>query len=86
MFNPNTSPLAGMSREQLQIALKKAQAAYIDLATGSRGVSFSYSQGDGTRSVTYQQSSLAELQALISQLQAQLGIIRQPRRAIRVRF
>ena len=86
MFNPNTSPLAGMSREQLQTALKKAQGAYIDLTTGTRGVSFSYSQGDGTRSVTYQQSNLSELLALISQLQTELGMICRPRRAVRFRF
>lgn len=46
-----------MTDEQLRDALQKAQQAYIDLTTGSRGVSFSYTQGDGTRSVSYQQSS-----------------------------
>ncbi|MBL2618876.1 phage head-tail adapter protein, partial [Klebsiella pneumoniae] len=74
MFNRNTSLLAGgMTDEQLRDALQKAQQAYIDLTTGSRGVSFSYTQGDGTRSVSYQQSSLADLLALIQLLQAQLG-------------
>ncbi|EMX2782993.1 phage head-tail adapter protein, partial [Klebsiella variicola] len=74
MFNRKTSLLAGsMTDEQLRDALQKAQQAYIDLTTGSRGVSFSYSQGDGTRSVSYQQSSLADLLALIQLLQAQLG-------------
>lgn len=87
MFNRNTSLLAGgMTREQLQDALAKAQQAYIDLTTGSRGVSFSYSQGDGTRSVSYQQSSLADLLALIQLLQAQLGIVARPRRPVRFRF
>ncbi|CBG89343.1 gpW family head-tail joining protein [Citrobacter rodentium] len=87
MFNRNTSLLAGgMTREQLQEALAKAQQAYIDLTTGSRGVSFSYSQGDGTRSVSYQQSSLADLLALIQLLQAQLGIVARPRRPVRFRF
>lgn len=76
MFNRNTSLLAGgMTDEQLRDALQKAQQAYIDLTTGSRGVSFSYTQGDGTRSVSYQQSSLADLLALIQLLQAQLGIV-----------
>lgn len=43
MFNRNTSLLAGgMTDEQLRDALQKAQQAYIDLTTGSRGVSFSY--------------------------------------------
>lgn len=87
MFNRNTSLLAGaMTREQLQAALTKAQQAYIDLTTGSHGVSFSYSQGDGTRSVSYQQSTLADLLALIQLLQAQLGITIRPRKPLRFRF
>lgn len=87
MFNRNTSLLAGaMTDEQLKDALAKAQQAYIDLTTGSRGVSFSYSQGDGTRSVSYQQSSLADLLALIQLLQAQLGIVARPRKPVRFRF
>ncbi|WP_221347378.1 gpW family head-tail joining protein [Klebsiella quasipneumoniae] len=87
MFNRNTSLLAGsMTDEQLRDALQKAQQAYIDLTTGSRGVSFSYTQGDGTRSVSYQQSSLADLLALIQLLQAQLGIVARPRKPVRFRF
>ncbi|HCM7679631.1 TPA: phage head-tail adapter protein [Klebsiella aerogenes] len=87
MFNRNTSLLAGgMTDEQLRDALQKAQQAYIDLTTGSRGVSFSYTQGDGTRSVYYQQSSLADLLALIQLLQAQLGIVARPRKPVRFRF
>ncbi|MBQ0955978.1 gpW family head-tail joining protein [Serratia symbiotica] len=87
MFNRNTSLLAGaMTREQLQDALTKAQQAYIDLASGSRGVSFSYTQGDGTRSVSFQQASMADLMALIQLLQAQLGINIRPRRPMRFRF
>ncbi|ATZ34751.1 phage head-tail adapter protein [Escherichia coli] len=75
-----------MTDEQLRDALQKAQQAYIDLTTGSRGVSFSYTQGDGTRSVSYQQSSLADLLALIQLLQAQLGIVARPRKPVRFRF
>ncbi|MEF9677726.1 gpW family head-tail joining protein [Pectobacterium aroidearum] len=87
MFNRNTSLLAGaMTREQLEDALMKAQQAYIDLASGSRGVSFSYTQGDGTRSVSYQQSSISDLMNLIQLLQAQLGVVARPRRPMRFRF
>lgn len=87
MFNRNTSLLAGgMTDAQLRDALQKAQQAYIDLTTGSRGVSFSYTQVDGTRSVSYQQSSLADLLALIQLLQAQLGIVARPRKPVRFRF
>ncbi|RYM50050.1 gpW family head-tail joining protein [Serratia proteamaculans] len=87
MFNPSRSLLAGYgTRDQLLDALAKAQQAYIDLSSGARGVSFSYTQGDGTRSVSYQQSSLSDLVALIQLLQAQLNIVSNPRRAMRFKF
>ncbi|HCQ8415806.1 gpW family head-tail joining protein [Klebsiella michiganensis] len=73
-----------MSTEQLQAALSQAQQAYIDLSTGAKGISFSYTQGDGTRTVTYQQTSLGDLLALIQTIQAMLGVSR--RRPIRVRY
>lgn len=79
-----TTLLTGMSQEQLKQALNQAQLAYIDLSTGAKGVSFSYTQGDGTRSVSYQQTSLGDLLALIQTIQAMLGI--SSRRPIRVRY
>lgn len=85
-FNPNNSLLAGMPRAALQKALANAQQAYIDLTTGAKGESYSYTQGDGSRSVTYTKANVADLAALIQTLQAQLGIVQQPRRAIRLRF
>ncbi|EKN5072683.1 TPA: gpW family head-tail joining protein [Yersinia enterocolitica] len=87
MFHANTSLLAGgMSRAQLQEALNRAQQAYIELSTGSKGVSFSYAQGGGTRSVTYQPTDIGQLMGLIQLLQAQLGIVKHPRRALRFRY
>ncbi|TKI02886.1 gpW family head-tail joining protein [Martelella alba] len=86
MFDKNTSLLAGMSTAQLQAALDSAQQAYLDLSMGVKGVSFSYAQGDGTRSVTYMPTSMQQLMALIQLLQAQLGIVPRPRRAIRFRY
>ncbi|EHR8986893.1 phage head-tail adapter protein [Escherichia coli] len=77
-------PLAGMSREQLKSALSAAQQAYTELMTGRRGVSFSYSQGDGPRSVTYTAVSSSELLAFIQLLQRALGI--RSRHAIRFRY
>ncbi|MDH0355737.1 MULTISPECIES: gpW family head-tail joining protein [Morganella] len=79
-----TTLLTGMSDAQLKQALAQAQQAYIDLSTGAKGVSFSYTQGDGTRSVSYQQTSLGDLLALIQTIQAMLRISR--RRPIRVRY
>ncbi|CAK7026295.1 gpW family head-tail joining protein [Saezia sanguinis] len=75
----------GMSRQQLQELLSKAQQAYIDLMSGNKGVSFSYTQGDGTRSVTYNQASVQDLLALIQLLQVELGLAI-GRRAVRFRF
>lgn len=86
MFRPNNSVLAGMTDAQLKEALKAAQDAYVNLMTGQQGGSFSYAQGDGTRSVTYQQTSLPQLMAFIQLLQAQLGIVPRPRRPIRFRY
>jgi len=87
MFNPNSSLLAGaMTRDQLQAALTTAQQAYIELSTGAKGVSFSYTQGDGTRSVSYQQTDIGQLTALIQLLQAQLGIVKRPRVTLRFRY
>ncbi|WP_227720555.1 gpW family protein [Yersinia proxima] len=87
MFNAKTSLLAGaMPRAQLEAALTQAQQAYIELSSGAKGVSFSYAQGDGTRSVTYLQTDIGTLMGLIQLLQAQLGIVKRPRRAIRFRY
>lgn len=75
----------GMSRQQLQELLGKAQQAYIELMSGNKGVSFSYTQSDGTRSVTYNQTSAQDLMALIQLLQVELGLAT-GRRAVRFRF
>ncbi|AHE72784.1 hypothetical protein M942_08590 [Enterobacter ludwigii] len=75
----NCGPLAGMTPDQLRAALTAAQSAYTDLMTGQMGVSFSYAQGDGTRSVTYKPASLDNLNQFIRQLQQALGICPCPR-------
>jgi hypothetical protein len=81
-YNPATSLLAGMPTDQLRVALASAQQAYIDLSSGAKGESYSYTQGDGSKSVTYTRANLAQLVALIQSLQAQLGIVARPRRPI----
>lgn len=82
----NNSMLEGMTHDQLKTALVVAQQARLDLLSGNKGVSFSYTQGDGTRSVSYQQTSIDQLMALILELQAKLGMIARPRSPIRVRY
>jgi hypothetical protein len=75
-----------MSTDKLRAALADAQQAYLDLSTGAKGASYSYTQGDGAKAVTYTQTNVQQLVVLIKQLQAQLGIISQTRRPIRFRF
>ncbi len=86
MFDPATSLLAGRSTAQLRADLAAAQQAYLDLSTGAKGESFSYTQGDGSKSVTYTRANLAQLSALIQMLQQQLGIVTVARRPVRFRF
>lgn len=73
-YNPRCSIFAGMSTADLQAYLAAAQQAYMALSTGAKVATASYTQGDGSKSVTYTQASLPNLTALIMQLQAQLGI------------
>lgn len=84
-YDPSNSLLTGMSSADLQTALTNAQQAYIALASGSKGESFSYTQGDGVKSVTYTRANLPALASLIRMLQSQLGIVpraRQPMRPV----
>ena len=85
-FNASTSLLAGMPTAALQKTLAEAQQAYIDLSTGAKGVSYSYTQGDGARAVTYTQTNISQLIMLIRTLQQQLGIVSRARRPMRFRF
>lgn len=85
-FNAANSLLAGMTTAQLQAALASAQAAYIALSTGSKGESFSYTQGDGSKSVTYTRVSLPQLANMIKLLQSQLGIVTRARNPMRIVF
>jgi hypothetical protein len=84
-FDPNQSLLAGMDTGVLQANLASARQAYLDLSTGAKGESYSYTQGDGNKSVTYTRANLAQLQQMIMLLQRQLGITR-GRRALSPRF
>lgn len=85
-FDPSRSLLAGMDQTALRQSLLQAQQIYIQLMSGAQGESYSYTQGDGTRSVTYTRANLAELTAAIQLMQAQLGIVDSPRRANRLTF
>ena len=86
MFDPTASVFVGMTTEQLQAALATAQNAYVELMTGTRGVEFTYSQGDGSKTVKYDKVDQAQLMMFIRMLQQQLGMNVQRRRPIRPLF
>jgi hypothetical protein len=81
-----TNPFIGMDLAVLQDALTKAQAALIELSLGNKGVTFSYTQGDGTKSVTYKPTDKASLILLIAQLRKAINPDERVRRPIRVVF
>jgi hypothetical protein len=82
------SSLYGMTDAQLQAALTAAQQALIQLRTGSKVVSLSYAQGEGSRSATFAQTDLANLRMFITDLQQALnpGVQLRRRRPMRAYF
>lgn len=76
----------GMSTADMQSRLAALQAAYFDLSAGAKIVTATYNQGDGTKSVTYQQTELAAIQRSIVMLQKALNLIPCYPRARRVIF
>lgn len=85
-FDPSTSILAGMDDTVLRQRLAQMQQDYLDITSGRKVQTASYTQGDGGKNVTYSMANIGLLTAAIRQLQAQLGIINSPRRALSVNF
>ncbi len=85
-YDPSRSVLAGMDTSVLRARLQQMQLDYLDLTSGTKVQSATYAQGDGSKGVVYTRANIAELTMAIRQLQAQLGIVCSPRRAIGVRF
>ncbi|WP_110947425.1 gpW family head-tail joining protein [Pseudomonas bohemica] len=84
MFTPRLNNFSGVPQETLQLWLTQSQQALHDLSTGGKGESYRYTQGDGSKSVTYTRANLGDLQAHINALLYALGMRR--RRAIRPVF
>lgn len=83
---PRTTILTGMTQEAAAAALAQAQADYIALMSGNKGESFSYTQGDGAKSVTYTRANVAGLVQLIGMLQTLAGVSRRSRRPVQFYF
>ena len=65
--------LDGISLTDLQAMLSAAQTALGALMSGQKVVPVSYAQGDGSKSVTYQQASLPNLRMWIAEIQMAIG-------------
>lgn len=79
MFNSvdlTQTTLAGIDNTTLQTWLQTAQTAYMQLMTGGKPVTVTYTQGDGARTVIYQKTDITQLTMFIKSLQVQLGISR----------
>lgn len=85
-FDPSRSLLAGMDDADLRARLAQMQQDYLDLSSGRKVVSAAYTQGDGSKSVTFTKATLGQMAMMIRQMQAQLGIINTPRRPLRPVF
>jgi hypothetical protein len=85
-FDPNTSILAGVTTPVLQGWLADAQAAMARFSTGAQEVTVVVTGGGQHREVTFARTDMATLTQWIRLLQAQLGTITRPRRAIGVTF
>jgi virulence-associated protein VapD len=69
-FRP--SILDGIDVTVLQQRLQSMQLAYLDITSGAKVEVVSYSQADGSRTVTYSKANIAELTAAIIAVQSQI--------------
>ena len=79
------SYLVGVPSATLSQWLSDAQQAYHDLQTGVKGETYSYTQGDGSKAVTYTRADLTQLNRYIQDLATALDLMPR-RRAIRPIF
>jgi len=74
----------GRSATDLRARLTALLAAYDALVAGAQAAQASYSQGDGSKSVTFRPADINQLRMDITLLQQKLGIIGRGRRGIRI--
>jgi hypothetical protein len=86
----SNSILDGLSLELLTARLTQMQLAYLDLSSGAKPQVVSYSQADGSKSVSYTQADLGRLAQAIKAVQAQIdalnGVTSNRRRPMRPLF
>ena len=70
-----TSILDGVDIITLQARLVEMQAAYLDIVSGNKGESYSYTQGEGGRSVSFSRANIADLTQAIITVQYQIDLL-----------
>ncbi|MFP4891234.1 gpW family head-tail joining protein [Paraburkholderia sp. EG304] len=70
-----TSILDGVPLDALQAQLASMQAAYLALMTGTKPEGASYTQADGSRSITYTRATIADLTQGILLVQKQIAAL-----------
>lgn len=68
-----TSVLDGLDVTLLQQRLQAMQLALLDLQSGAKVATATYSQADGARSVSYTQANIADLTSAILSVQSQIA-------------
>lgn len=84
-YDPTTSDLSLIPIATLQQWQTEAMLAVHQLSIGGKGEAYAYTQGDGSKSVTYTRANINDLRAWLAKLNAQLGL-GSGRRPMRVRF
>jgi hypothetical protein len=86
LHDPRSGPYAGMTLAQVQAAIVLAQTALMQLLTGGKPKTLSYSSGDGQKMVSYTIVNESQLRNHIREMQESIGMRHARRRAARVIF
>lgn len=70
----NFGAFHGWTNDQIDGAITSIQRAILDLTTGDKGEAYAYTQGNGSKSVTYTRADAGQLRALLQEaMQARFG-------------
>lgn len=86
IFDISQTWLAGMTQPQLAALYGQLQAARAQMSMGGKVVSAAYAQGNGSKSITYNMVSRAQLEQDINLVARALGMPGTSRRPLRPVF
>jgi hypothetical protein len=85
-FDVSQTWLAGLTQPQLLQLQSSLLQAMIALTSGAKVATASYTQGDGSKSVTYQLTDQASVTQTLMLVNRALGLPSQSRRPMRIRY